>query len=261
MKAWIREHWVRRPRLSWGQRAAGNMLLAGVLVLAAWVGLQPINWTSNQALRQMERQLLLSPGHTLCLEQDGDGAWGKTAFVLGDTYAYTAQVGNRDFGRSLVGKRASLTQAVPLDGEITLLPLIGRSLGTGLRWEGKFFCPRGPEGGSAARLTLTCRYRMTTTGAGGEGAREEKTGVLELHGRAEADELGVYAFSLRAEDEMQAMALCQLLGGWGRTQGEDGETQTCTLMGADYQLDFYTPQGSPCAQASGELDLSHQVGG
>lgn len=262
MKGRFKRIWVRRPRLSRGQRAAGNVLLAGVLVLAVWACLRPINWTSNQALRQMERQLLLSPGRTLCLEPDGDGTWGKTAFVLGDTYAYTAQVGNRDLGRSLVGKRASLTRQVPLEGEAALLPLVGRSLGTGQRREGKFFCPRGPESGATAHLTLACQYRLTTTGAGGEGTREEKTGVLELRGQTQADQLGVYAFSLKAENREQSMVLCQLLGGWGRDRGEDGSwEQSCTLTQVDYQLDFYTQKGAPLGQSRGELDLSHQVGG
>ena len=263
MKARLTQIWARRPRLSRGQRAAGNLILACVLALGALTCLRPINLTCGQALRQMERQLLLSPGRTLCLEEDGDGTWGKTAFVLGDTYAYTAQVGNRDLGRSLVGQRAVLTGRVPLEGEITLLPLTGRSLGTGLRWEGKFFCPRGPEGASVARLTLTCQYRLTTShDPGASATREEQTGVLELRGRAEADELGVYVFSLKAADERQAMVLCQLLGGWGRIQGEDGSwEQTCVLTRADYQLDFYTGDGAPRGQTQGELDLSHQVGG
>jgi hypothetical protein len=237
-----------------------NFALAGAIALAVWYGIQPVAWTTDQALRRLEREMLLSPGKTQY--HDGDG-WGEAVFVLGDTYAYTAKVRNRDFGRSLVGKQATITQAVSLEGEISLLPLVGQSLETGLCWNGKFFCPQGPGGASMARLTLICQYRLTTkTEFGVEQRQEEQSGTLEFYSEAEAGEVGVYDFSVKAENERQAMILCQLLGGWGRNRGEDGVwRQTCVLTKVDYRLDFYGEEGTPRGQTQGELDLSYQVGG
>src|SRR5699024_2232809 len=98
----------RLPRLSRRAKVLRNLALAAALILAFCLGTGRSAWTSQGALRRMETGLLLHPGQTLYTQRDGGQSGEQWVFVLGDTYAYTGVVRNRDLGRSLFGRNAVL---------------------------------------------------------------------------------------------------------------------------------------------------------
>ena len=151
----------RLPRLSRRAKVLRNLALAAALVLAFCLGTGRSAWTTQGALRRMETGLLLHPGQTLYTQRDGGQSGEQWVFVLGDTYAYTGVVRNRDLGRSLFGRNAVLYQAISLDQSPGLLSLSGWDLLGGQRESWRLFCPNPPDRAVSARLTLRapCLWR------------------------------------------------------------------------------------------------------
>lgn len=160
----------RLPRLSRRAKVLRNLALAAALVLAFCLGTGRSAWTTQGALRRMETGLLLHPGQTLYTQRDGGQSGEQWVFVLGDTYAYTGVVRNRDLGRSLFGRNAVLYQAISLDQSPGLLSLSGWDLLGGQRESWRLFCPNPPDRAVSARLTL----RAPVCGGGRTGGRSPR---------------------------------------------------------------------------------------
>ena len=183
----------RLPRLSRRAKVLRNLALAAALILAFCLGTGRSAWTTQGALRRMETGLLLHPGQTLYTQRDGGQSGEQWVFVLGDTYAYTGVVRNRDLGRSLFGRNAVLYQAISLDQSPGLLSLSGWDLLGGQRENWRLFCPNPPDRAVSARLTLRapCLWRW-------EDGREESQ-TLRFSAEGERDAYGVVSFLVQAD--------------------------------------------------------------
>ena len=93
MKRRLRKRW---PRLSRRGKILRNTALAAGLLLLFWLGVEQSAWTTDVALRRMEAGRLLEPGETHYRQKGGETGGEVWVFVLGDTYAYTGVVRNRD---------------------------------------------------------------------------------------------------------------------------------------------------------------------
>ena len=218
----------RLPRLSRRAKVLRNLALAAALVLAFC--------------------LLLHPGQTLYTQRDGGQSGEQWVFVLGDTYAYTGVVRNRDLGRSLFGRNAVLYQAISLDQSPGLLSLSGWDLLGGQRESWRLFCPNPPDRAVSARLTLRapCLWR-------GEDGREESQ-TLRFSAEGERDAHGVVSFLVQADSLEGKMALCALMGGVGYEAAADNRwVRTCQDVQVEYRLEFWDAAGAPLPSAQGML--------
>ena len=196
----------------------------------------------------METGLLLHPGQTLYTQRDGGQSGEQWVFVLGDTYAYTGVVRNRDLGRSLFGRNAVLYQAISLDQSPGLLSLSGWDLLGGQRESWRLFCPNPPDRAVSARLTLRapCLWRW-------EDGREESQ-TLRFSAEGERDAHGVVSFLVQADSLEEKMALCALMGGVGYEAAADNRwVRTCQDVQAEYRLEFWDAAGAPLPSAQGML--------
>ena len=243
MKRRLRKRW---PRLSRRGKILRNTALAAGLLLLFWLGVEQSAWTTDGALRRMEAGRLLEPGETLYRQKGGETGGEEWVFVLGDTYAYTGVVRNRDLGRSFYGRNAAIYESLPLDQAPGLLSLSGWDILGGKRETWRAFCPNGPEDAETARLTIqvSCTWRW-------ENGKEELQN-LRLESQAKRDEHGVFSFLIRAETEEEKMVLCALMGGTGYETGEDDHTvRRGEITVTDCCLEFAADDGTTIERVQG----------
>lgn len=239
MKSRLTRWWARRPRLGWGAKAARNIILTALLAGAWWLWLGCPGWTCSGALRRLERSLLLTPGQTVYREESGQ--WRRwNVFVLGDGYAYTADV--------LCDPRLSMGTVIEDEAVLGRGPVLLRlpTIEHPLR-QARLFCPEGPEDAARAELTIEAEYTLTHSYLDENGVPEpagQEQGTWRYTAQGAREREGCFSFLLSAGGDGTALVLSALWDGGRAWNGDRTEETGCELGQATYRLDFFREDGS-----------------